>query len=287
MPFPEFNNKNRVLITTSLTEVLSVIKIPKDAEVKGIDIHAPEYVPVMVWEFFGPEDDVMKVGDKVKLEMTHYRLLKQIGEIPHTPREVGAISRWKQQVEDRKIIFTNFAQNFNPELVKKVKKDLENVSQDDEVMYRCFYNSFKMYRCRDYVIQLAQGLISLASQQEFKATTNEELIKKFESLDFDLVLTELLKEILGCEFSLTRNDPKGWHQDSKTLFSAYTLFKGALDYLVRFCERIEQKTAFFQEQNHRCLTWDEAGAMEVWLGCSFLRSAGDEAHQTYSALIKD
>lgn len=284
MGFPEFNNLHRVYITTSLTEVLSVIQIPKDKE-ERLSIHEDIFVPVMVWEFFGPESDVMKVGDKVKLEMGHYRLLKQIGPIPQSPRTFVA-GEWKQVEEQRKKLFNQFASNFDSQLVAKVKEGLDSLSKDDEVIYRCFYNSFKMYRCRGYVIELAQHLISLAEQKEFTATTNEELINKFDSLQFDQVLTKMLKEVLGCEFSLTRNDPQGWYSDSKTLFSAYTLFKGAVDYLVRFCERIAKNTSFFQEQSHRALTWDEAGAMEVWLGIGFLRSCGDEDHQKYSALIK-
>jgi hypothetical protein len=238
----------------------------------------------MVWEFFGPEAEVMKVGDKIKLEMSHYRLLKQIGPIPHTPR-TWTPGEWKKVEAHRRQLFNQFASNFNPELVKNIKTNLEAIVQDDEVTYRCFYNSFKMYRCRGYVIQLAQDLISLATQSEFEATTNEELLSKFEALQFDQVLTKLLAEILGCEFSLTRNDPQGWYSDSKTLFSAYTLFTKAVDYLVRFCERIANQTSFFQEQSHRCLTWDEAGAMEVWLGISFLRSGGDEVHQEAVKLI--
>jgi hypothetical protein len=285
MGFPEFNNLYRVYITSSLTEVLSVIQIPKTEE-RRLDIFEEQFVPVMAWEFFGPEAEVLKVGDKLKLEMNHYRLLKQLGPIPQTPR-ADFISNWKEVEENRKQLLTQFAQGFNPSLVQQIKTEVANLSKDDEVMYRCFYNSFKMYRCREYVIELAQMLISLAEQRPFTAQTNEELINKFESLHFDQVLTKMLKEIIGCQFALTRNDPQAWHLDSKTLFSAYTLFKGAVDYMVRFCERIANQSAFFQEQSHRALTWDEAGAMEVWLGVSFLRSCGDEDHKKYSALIKN
>lgn len=284
MGFPEFNNLNRVYLTASLTEVLSVVQIPK-AEDRGLPINDDEYVPVMVWEFFGPEAEVMQVGDKVKLEMNHYRLLKQIGPIPYSPRTFNLKDFDKRQ-DVRKQLFSQFATNFNPTLIKQVQEELKSLSQDDEVMYRCFYNSFKMYRCRGYVIELAQHLISLAEQKEFTATTNEELLTKFESLEFDLVLTKTLREVVGCQFSMNRNDAQAWYEDSKTLFSTYTLFKGALDYLVRFCNRIATNTAFFQDRSHRCLTWDEAGAMEVWMGVSFLRSCGDEDHQKYSDLIK-
>lgn len=287
MEYPKVKNSNRVYIVSDLIEVKQVISIPKDSD-QRFDINDVQFIDFMVWEHYGQEENTLKPGDKISLEMDFYRCLKQIGPIVYTGRNFS-IKDWDKKAEKRKQMFTLFANNFNNQLILESKESLKNIIEDDEVAYRCFYNSFKMYRCRDYVIEMAKMLISLAEQKKFECQTNEELIKKFEELEFDDVLVRSLKKNLGTLFAMNRNDPQAWFDDSETLLSGYTLFIKACDYLIRFCERIKNKDCFFQysrNEGRGSLTWDEAGAMMVWGGISFLRTSSDEDHLKYSNLFK-
>lgn len=272
MEYPKVNNSHRVYIVSNLFEVTEVISIPK-VEKQGLNIHDEKFVDFMVWEHFGNEENTFKVGDKIKLEMDFYRCLKQIGPIPYTPYQR---MNYDENLKIRKAFFDNFASNFNPELVKKTKEELSHIANDDEVSYRCFYNSFKMYRCRDYVFDMSKMLISLAEQKEFTCETNQELMDKFKELQFDHVLIKSLESMIGTHFAMNRNDQQAWFEDSQKLFSAYFLFSKAVDYMVRFCERISNQDLFLQSDTRRCLDWDEAGAMMVWEGISFLRSCQDK-----------
>lgn len=280
--YPEVNNKNRVYLISSLFEVLEVLKVPKVKPAIKLEtlIEPEKFNQVMIWEFFGPEDNAPAVGTKVQIKMTHCHLLKQLGPLPEYVRDFVP-GRFKQEQAQRQAMYQVFKENFNPQLVAEVKNKLAELVNDDEVSYRCFYNSFKMYRCQEYVQEMAQMLISLALQQPFTGETNEELITKMTELHFDNVLLVSLRAVLGCGFEMNRNNQAAWAQDSQVLFSGYFLFQKAVDYLVRFCERMNNQTTFLQDDQRGFLTWDEAGAMMVWGGIAHLRSSDDAVREQF------
>lgn len=77
---------------------------------------------------------------------------------------------------------------------------------------------------------------------------------------------------------MNRNDSQAWFEDSQVLFSSYYLFSQACDYFLTFCEKLEAGNNIVQEKRN-ILDWDEAGAMTVWSGISFLRTINVNSEQ--------
>lgn len=267
------SNKKRIIYVTDLYKVLEVLTFDKE-EVFKID--QPEYEPFQLIEFLGEfAEEELKVGDKVPLDLNRCRFLKQIGKVIYTPR--GKWDFKNLQIKNQ-AMFKDFSDNFNIDLVKDLRTQYSGLAEDREVAYRCFYNSFKMYRLRDYVIEMAQILISLATQKSVGYKYNEELMTQFKELGFDEVLEKSLEKILATNFCMNRNDSQAWFEDSQVLFSSYYLFAKACDYFLVFCEKLEAGTNIVQQQRN-ILDWDEAGAMTVWSGISFLRTVNVNSEQ--------
>lgn len=260
------SDKKRIIYVCDLYQVLQVISVNKDEQFK---IDQAEFEPYQLIEFLGEfENEIKKPGDLLPLELNRCRFLKQMGEIICTPRERFDFKNL--QIKNQEM-FQNFATNFSIELIKDLRQQYSGLAEDREVAYRCFYNSFKMYRLRDYVIEMSQILMSLATQKPQIYTYNQDLMTHFKELGFDDVLEKSLEKILATNFCMNRNDSQAWFEDSQVLFSSYYLFSKACDYFLTFCEKLDQGTNIVQ-QNRNILDWDEAGAMTVWSGISFLRT---------------
>ena len=229
------STKNRIIYVTDLFTIVQVLSFAKDKE-NVFNMHDPQYEPYQLIEFMGEyESDVLKVGDMIPLEFERCRHIKQIGKIHQTPRIRFDYEGLREQTQKH---FDVFAHNFNPQLIVSLREKMKTYEKDEEVAYRCFYNSFKMYRLREYVIEMAEILMSLAKQSPVKHQFSKQLMDEFKYLRFDDVLEKSLEQILGTNFSMGRNDSQAWFEDSQKLFASYFLFMKACDYFLSFCERI-------------------------------------------------
>lgn len=267
---------NRIIYIADLYKILEVISFPREMENPPFKVDDPQYDKFQIIEFVGEvESDAFKVGDLVPLEFRHCRHLKQIGAFPQYER--GERVNFNEIQNYNQLMFQNFVDKFDVSRIKRLRDHLNDLSNDDEVSYRCFYNSFKMYRLRDYVIEMAEIMLSVAKQEDVKYETVLELVEDFKAYKFDDVLERSLIEILGTNFSMSRNESKAWFEDSQKLFASYFLFMKGADYLLKFCEKLIDKTNIVQDEKRRILDWSEAGAMTVWAGIGFLRTAPAES----------
>ncbi len=252
---------------------------------------SPEYETKQILQWVS-EKTPWTVGTKLPLEFNgEYRLVKTV--IPLKEKETTLEQKreerklWDEKDKQGKIDLEKYLKDYSLERTNKAKKllsDYEN--SDEEVYYRVFYNSFKMYRLREQTFQIAQEMINLVQNTDKNYTTLEELMQDFERSWFDKTLTIGLKKIIDTQFTLDKNESQRWAEDAFVLFSVYNLFFRALKFLVDFNEKLDKKTLFLFEDKRYAIDWVEAGAMEVWLPLRSLRYVDEKNKEKYKALIR-
>ncbi len=232
------------------------------------------------------------VGTKLPLEFNgEYRLVKTV--IPLKEKETSLEQRraerklWDEKESQGKKDLENYLKNYSLEKTTKAQILLSGYEKNDqEVYYRVFYNSFKMYRLREQTFKIAQEMINLVKNTDNEYSTLEELMKDFEKAWFDKTLTIGLKKIIDTQFTLDKNESQRWAEDAFVLFSVYNLFFKALKFLVDFNEKLDKKTLFLFEDKRFAIDWVEAGAMEVWLPLRSLRYVDKDNKEKYKGLIR-
>lgn len=259
----------RIIYVADQTKIIKILKKEK------INIYDKRYEKYCLFE--SPNENKLKYkkGDLLSVDFwSKYRILKPIGKLHFTPRE--RCLDWDLKEKKRLEILGNFLSKLDKNLVNElIDKNEKRQKEFEETYYRCFYQSFKMYYARDYVIDIAKDLISLVEQKKFEHKTNsiEELVGNFKKNKFDMVLEKSLDEVLNTVFAMTQNDATAWYQDSKTLFSSLTLFQEAINFMLRFSKEIIDEKSMISSNEKGFLKWHEAGAMCVWEGFSLIRGA--------------
>lgn len=252
---------------------------------------SPEYNDKQILQWVS-EKAPWTIGTKLPLEFNgEYRLVKTV--IPLKEKETTLEQKreerklWDEKEKQGKIDLEKYLKDYSLERTNKAKKLLSDYEDsDEEVYYRVFYNSFKMYRLRDQTFQIAQEMINLVQNTDKNYTTLEELMQDFERSWFDKTLTIGLKKIIDTQFTLDKNESQRWAEDAFVLFSVYNLFFRALKFLVDFNEKLDKKTLFLFEDKRYAIDWVEAGAMEVWLPLRSLRYVDEKNKEKYKTLIR-
>lgn len=244
----------------------------------------PKYQKYKIYENFDT-NKLFAVGEMLDSENSRFLRVTKVRPAKFKkPKRPNFRSFDKNKLEDsektKKVL-----SSISSKKVARAQKVLKAVSSDDEVAYRCFYNSFKMYRVRDEVFSMAQSLIELCGGTEAtEKIVYGSVVEEFNKMKFDQVLTACLQCVNDVEFNLDRNEASNWIRDSKELFAARVLFQNALSYQIRFTKRVLSGNIFLLEE--RSLSWDEAGAMEVYPALRTLRYLSNkEESNEYEKLL--
>lgn len=231
------------------------------------------------------EDCLIRVGDFAPNSSVYgdnTSQLRRENEV-HLPR---SRNKYDEDFDNRLELCFQFLRNVKgrPELITNIQARLDSDTQnrnDDEAVYRCLYNSFKMYRIRDNILIYARLSYELVGGTP--SMNDLEFITQLQKHKFSKVYTQLVKDAVKCDFTLDRNEHSKWSADAQVLFSALFITQKALTFLLRFAERINNNTLFLEST--RSLDWDEAGAMETWDALAILRS-NKKAQEAFRALLK-
>lgn len=251
------------------------IKIINEDASKGGLIPEMTNSKYMVWHCRS-ETCPYKVGDEIPFSSEYnLHLVKRLGKIKY--RKYKKFKDQNKEVEFD--LVKKYFNNLNQEKINNCKSILDSMKKDDEVFYRIFYNSFKMYRLRNNCFILAQALKHLCEndylefdEKKYKNTLNLKW--------FDQTLKLSLEEVLKSQFTLHQNEPTEWAKDARDMVGTYQMLIQALDYVIRFSEDILNKRGFIFE-NKGFIDWHEAGAMEVYLPIRNFRGLNNEAMKKY------
>lgn len=242
------------VVITNLSQIEEVLDVedPKGDSLRSIAAKYPEKRVLL-------SDREAKAGDKVTSS-----LVGRIIQRPAPLVENEVKEHYKKEEEKKQGLILEFISKLEVKNLESAKEVLKTSREDQEVTYRAFYNSFKMYRVKDNVFEMAQAAITILTGQEFD---KDEIYyygvyQEAKRLGFDQILLDSLRQLLICDFSLDRNESSKWIEDARILFAAKILMENGLGYLIGFSESIISKEIFFLNQS--ILSWDEAGAMEAF-----------------------
>lgn len=229
----------------------------------------------MVWQS-NSETCPYKVGDDIPFSSQFdIHLIKRLGKIKY--RKYKKLKKQKKEVEFS--LVKKYFNNLTQEKIDNCKAILESSKKDDEVFYRIFYNSFKMYRLRNQCFILTQALKHLCEndylefdEKKYKNTLNLKW--------FDQTLKLSLEEVLKSQFTLHQNESTEWAKDARNMVGTYQMLVQALDYVIRFSEDVLNKKGFIFE-NKGFIDWHEAGTMEIYLPLRNFRGMSNEAMKKY------
>jgi hypothetical protein len=280
------NIKYYAIIAKSKT-IEEIIDVGVDRSAARKICFLKKYIGSKIYLLSLPLDQVclMKKGDLLPLSKYSdfsFTLIKRKGKLPKQSKFILN----KNEEAEETVLLKNYLINLSTEKVNRGKEVLNKYKEDEELVYRSVYNSFKMYRARESVFNYAEAMLSLTGIQVLDNTNPYVLLKMFKQAKFDHALIIMLAQIIECEFTLDQNEIKAWTADVQVLLSAYFLFGSTLDFLLRVSEDIIEKRGFLFRTGF--LDWYEAGAMQVWTPLNLFRSRilGEEKNK-YLQLVKD
>lgn len=262
------------LIVSDANKILKVIKTTHYSFSQDAKSYL-EDPAVMVWRS-SSDLCAYQEGDPTPFEESfHLALIKRLGPINSYPRE-------KYQDTEQKDfdLVKTYVDSLTKEKISTVQDLLNQMKSDDEVFYRVFYNSFKMYRLREKCFQLAQALKYLCENSHFDFDQNN-YQQTLDLKNFDKSLQLSLQKVLESPFTLNQNQPEEWAIDARNLVGTYQMFFEATDYMVRFSKDLLQKDGFIFEKDGFGISWHEAGAMEVFLPLKQFRGSNHDKLKSY------
>jgi hypothetical protein len=222
----------------------------------------------------------LKIGDMVPASMRDSSLILIKRKGPIKKRDYVRSPRVEESVlKDR---FQNYLDQLSQDKINQAQKTLTECNADEELVYRSLYHSFKMYRARDSVIQMAREFLNLIGQP--MPTEHPYLVlDKMKEQGFDYKLVSALEKTIETQFELYRNEQDEWMEDLVTLLSSFHLFSKSLDYFVRFSDDLYNLRGFFFQEGS-FLDWFEAGSMETWEPLGRIRNHINEG-KDYAAYL--
>ena len=263
-----------VITNLSLIEEVFFLEDPKGDDLRQIAFRYPNKRVILL-------DREVAVGDKVTSN-----LRGRVIQRPAPLVETEVKEHYKKEEEKKQSLTLEFISKLEFKNLSLAKEVLKNSREDQEVSYRAFYNSFKMYRVKDDVFNLAQAAITVLTGKPFNQDDIHyyEVYEDAKKLGFDQILLDSLRQLLICDFSLDRNESSKWIEDARLLFSSKILMENAVGYLIGFSESIISKKVFFLNGN--ILSWDEAGAMEAFTFLSTLRYSQNKFNDKVAELVR-
>lgn len=263
-----------VITNLSLIEEVFSLEDPKGDDLRQLATKHPGKRVILL-------DKEVAVGDKVTSN-----LRGRVIQRPATLVETEVKEHYKKEEERKQGLTLEFIAKLESKNLELAKEVLKNSREDQEVSYRAFYNSFKMYRIKDDVFSLAQAAITVLTGKEFNQDEiyYYEVYEDAKRLGFDQILLDSLRQLLVCDFSLDRNESSKWIEDARLLFSSKILMENAVGYLIGFSESIISKKVFFLNGN--ILSWDEAGAMEAFTLLSPLRYSQNKFNDKVAKIVR-
>lgn len=229
----------------------------------------------MVWQS-NSETCPYNIGDDIPFSSRFdIHLIKRLGKIKY--RKHKKLKNIKKEVEFD--LVKKYFNNLTKEKIDNCKSILESSKKDDEVFYRIFYNSFKMYRLRNQCFVLAQALKHLC-QNDYLEFDEKKYKNTLNLKWFDQTLKLSLEEILKSQFTLYQNESTEWAKDARNIVGTHQMLVQALDYVIRLSEDILNKKGFIFE-NKGFINWHEAGAMEVFFPLKNFREMSNEVIKEY------
>jgi hypothetical protein len=245
-----------------------------------------EFNNIRIYEWLGEGKCPFKIGDLIKVAGDDRGLALRKQYIPVRRREYSSMA------EDAflKLELTRFLSQLKPESIQKAKQLLSEIYNPDESVYRVFYHSFKMYRYRRLTQEAVLAMLELVGRPLDSSAFNDPDIvhSHLANCGFSWLLCDLVRDIISTEFTLDRNDKKAWKKDAVVLGSSFYFVTRGFDFIIRFCERILSGALWSQTEGNRFLSWDEAGAMEVYDVMGILRrpTINDEFKTLLAAAAK-
>lgn len=269
--------KKRTFILVKDFIVVDIVSVNSES----IDFR--QYQPHMILEV--KDSNPLFIGDKIPLNLRGLSLTPIRQEICDIVLERPSF-KFNEETKLCTDLLNNFLNKYNKDIVKESRIQLNKLQDFNEEVYRCFYHSMKMYYLRNIIIDIAKIMINLCSQEIKEINSCKDLINEFDKLGFSFILNKGLRDSLNCFFCMERNERNNWAKDSQILFSNYILFYKSCEFLINFCETLQQGTNIVQGER-RFLNWDEAGSMCIWKGFSILRTSNAKTHpELYSKLLK-
>lgn len=253
----------KILPTKTRAEFRAVIvSEPEDSEISMLTCYDNKPCPYVVGDF------APNTGDNE----TNCVAIQRKTDRAEAEKRARDWAPHEDDYEKRLELSLKFLKNVKgkSDFISEIRKQYEeNIAAMDnnEAVYRCFYNSFKMYRVRQNMLDYSRMALLLVGGTPSK--NDRELVQQLEEYKFSKIYVQLVKDSIASDFNLNRNEHSAWVRDAQVIFSAYFLISKALLFIIQFAERINDKSLFVLYS--RSLDWDEAGAMEVLDSISILR----------------
>ena len=238
---------------------------------EGFDIYNKKYTNYFIFQdlYYSQRERVFKKGDSIPLELDGLKFLKSKGKL--VKKQFNRNFYFEDNKLKKQELLENFFRNINKEKVLELKSFCESIDKDEDVVYRGVYNSFKMYRIREEVAQLAKLQIELVSGKRRSLESPKDIVEAYREMFFNSKMQVLLEKTLLTFFNMAKNEQAAWVEDMQTLYSSLKLFCDTSKFLVKICEDLENKKGFLFTGSS-VLAFYEAGAMQLWLPLGDLRS---------------
>lgn len=286
-------------IITKDRQIVDIIKVNKKTD--------PNFVSKSKYKNFGiigvlkprqtlfPDTEVdkswIKIGNKIPFNISSHGImpikvahdvLRDLSK-KETKERIAEIRKdrdknLKQKQYNQCINYLNWIQTADAKkVIEDIKKELNDPNYKNslnELNYRFFHHSFKVYWMRDHIIKKAHQLLRLLNIKS--GDLPDEVIQSCIDNDINQLINMILLDTAERFFTMNRNNNNAWVMDGPKLFGNFLILEKSVQSLISFMEETQkQKGVIFGDGN--IIGWDEGTIIYLWKPLNLIRwNMGDE-----------
>lgn len=272
------------IIISNKFKILRIIKCKSRKDLnKKINFFINKNNKNIIWQSLS-KDCPYKVGDLTPFSNDeNLFLVKRFGKIKKNKR-IKNSSMFLDKTELNLKLIKKYITSLNKKKIEDVSKLVSNLEKDEEVFYRVFYNSFKMYRLRSYCFILAQALKHLL-EDDYLEFDEKKYLNTLNLNNFDKTLSKSLDKVFETQFTMSCNHLDVWAEDARNLTGTYLMFLKAVKNVLSFSNDIINKKGLLYNKKSNILNWHEAASMEIYLPLRELRYHSDDFMKDLSSVL--
>lgn len=214
----------------------------------------------------------IKVAHDVLKEMTKQEMTARLKQLREHRNEDAKKEQYNKCVEYLKWAQTSKAKK----VVNEIKQELSEknyVDHINQLNYRFFHHSYKVYWLREHVIKKAHQLLRLLNLQ--CGTDPEEIIKFCIDQKINEKIVAILLDTADRVFTNDRNKETSWITDGSRLFGNFTILEKSILSLIKFIEETQKGNGVIFGKG-KALTWDEGTIIYLWKPLNMIRYNTDK-----------